>query len=82
MCSEPLVMNLDIRVLCTLNIFLDFSYHLLTLNFFSKIITGTLSECQMVCIQIRTDRSVGTEMGPNYLQILSDDKERVGHLGK
>ena len=36
----------------------------------------------MVCIQIRTDRSVGTEMGPNYMQMLSDDKERVGHLGK
>ena len=26
-------------------------------------------------------RSVGTEMGPNYLQMLSADKERVGNLG-
>ena len=34
----------------------------------------------MVCIQIRTDRSVGTELGPNYLQMLSADKERVGNL--
>ena len=29
--------------------------------------------------QIR--RSVGTELGPNYLQMLSADKERVGNLG-
>ena len=38
----------------------------------------------MVCIQLRTDRlfSVGTELGPNYLQMLSADKERVGSLGK
>ena len=26
-------------------------------------------------------RSVGTELGPNYLQMLSADKERVGILG-
>ena len=25
--------------------------------------------------------SVGTELGPNYLQILSAEKERVGNLG-
>ena len=25
-------------------------------------------------------RSVGTELSPNYLQILSADKERVGNL--
>ena len=25
-------------------------------------------------------RSVGTELGPNYLQMLSADKERVGNL--
>ena len=30
----------------------------------------------MVCI-----RFVGTELGPNYLQMLSADKERVGNLG-
>ena len=27
-------------------------------------------------------RSVGTELGPNYLQMLSAKKERVGNLGK
>ena len=27
-------------------------------------------------------RSVGTELGPNYLQVLSADKERVGNLVK
>ena len=26
-------------------------------------------------------RSVGTELGPNYLQMFSADKERVGNLG-
>ena len=26
-------------------------------------------------------RSVGTELGPNYLQRLSADKERLGNLG-
>ena len=26
-------------------------------------------------------RSVGAEQGPNYLQMLSADKERVGNLG-
>ena len=26
-------------------------------------------------------RSVGTELGPNYLQMLSADKERVRNLG-
>ena len=26
-------------------------------------------------------RSVGTELGPNHLQMLSADKERVGNLG-
>ena len=51
------------------------SADLIKINF-SKILTGTLSECQMVCI-----RSVGTELGPNYLQMLSADKERVGNVG-
>ena len=27
-------------------------------------------------------RSVGTELGPNYLQMFSADKERVRNLGK
>ena len=26
-------------------------------------------------------RSIGTELGPNYLQMLSSDKEREGNLG-
>ena len=30
----------------------------------------------MVCL-----RSVGTELGSNYLQMLSADMERVGNLG-
>ena len=62
---------------CTLNIFLDCCYHLLTFNQneLLKILTGTLSECERVCI-----RSVGTELGPNYMQMLSADKERVGNL--
>ena len=29
----------------------------------------------------QNQRSVGTELGPNYLQIISADKERVGNLG-
>ena len=29
----------------------------------------------------QNQRSVGTELGPNYLQRLSADKERVGNLG-
>ena len=43
---------------------------------FPEILTETLSECQMASI-----RSVGTELGPNYLQMLSADQERVGNLG-
>ena len=31
--------------------------------------------------QDQNRRSVGTELGPNYLQMLSADKERVGNLG-
>ena len=51
------------------------SADLIKINF-SKILTGTLSECQMVCI-----RSVGTELSPNCLRMLSADEERVGSLG-
>ena len=29
----------------------------------------------------QNQHSVGTELGPNYLQMLSVDKERVGDLG-
>ena len=54
------------------------------LTFFSKLnfqkdLSGTLSECQTVWIQIRTDvyqdrRSVGPDMGPNCFQMLSSDE--------
>ena len=45
--------------LCTLNNVLDFCYHLLIFFkskiTFSKNLIGTRSECQMVCIQIKTE---------------------------
>ena len=54
---------------------------------FQKILSGTLSECQMVSIQIRFDillvqGSFGPDLAPNCLQRLSADdkscsKERV-----
>ena len=31
--------------------------------------------------QDKNRHSVGTELGPNHLQMLSVDKERVGNLG-
>ena len=68
--------------LCTLNI-LETCYHLLTYNqnqLFSKLLTGTLS----VSNGLYPDQnrlSVGTELGPNYLQMLSADKEREENLG-
>ena len=40
-----------------------------------------LSECQIVCIQIRTDVLLVLNWVQNYLQMLSADKERVGNLG-
>ena len=69
--------------LCTLNIFRDLRYHLLTLiqiNFFKNSFRNT----RRVSNGLYPDqnrRSVGTELGPNYLQMLSADKERVGNLG-
>ena len=41
-------------------------------NIFKKNLSGTLSECQTVWIQIRTD-AVGPDLGPNCLQRLSAD---------
>ena len=60
--------------------FRDFSYHLLTFNFFEISYRNTI----IVSTRLFPDtnrRSVGTELGPNYLQMLSADKERVGNLG-
>ena len=41
---------------------------------FRKIISGILSECQTVWIQIRPDIYVGPDLGPNCLQRLSAAK--------
>ena len=41
---------------------------------FQKILSGTLSECQTVWIQTRTD-NVGPDLGPNCLQRLSADSK-------
>ena len=62
-------------------------------NFFKEILSGTLSGCKTVWIQIRTDtlqseclnclnpdqdrHSVSTDLGPNCLQRLSADNEKV-----
>ena len=58
---------------CMLGNFSCFCCHLLTffkIYFFKKNLSGTLSECQTVWIQIRTN-----DLGTNYLQRLSaDDK--------
>ena len=60
-------------------IFGDFCYHLLTFTqnyfFFSTIrVSNGLYPDQ-------NRRSVGTELGLNYLQMLSAGKKRVGNLG-
>ena len=47
---------------------------------FSKLLTGTLSVSNGLCPD-QNQRSVSNELGPNYLQMLSADKERVGNLG-
>ena len=47
------------------------------LSFSPKNHSGTLLECQTVCIQISADEKVGPDLGPNCLQRLSaDDKNR------
>ena len=45
---------------------------------FKKILSGILSECQTVLIQIRTD-SVGPDLGPNCFQrfFITASRERV-----
>ena len=42
------------------------------INFFQTILSGTLSECQTVRIQIMTD-VLGHDLGPNRLQRFSTD---------
>ena len=78
LCNKYSTVNNFNKPTCSLNIFetvVIICLLLIKINF-SKMLTGTLSECQMVCI-----RSVGTQLGPNYLQMLSADKESVGNLG-
>ena len=45
---------------------------------FHKYLSGTLSECQPVLIQIRTD--VGPNLSPNCLQISSTDWKKAVQL--
>ena len=68
--------------LCMLYIFLDFCYHLLTLikiKFFKKSYRNTIRVSNGLYPD-QNRRSVGTELGLNYLQMLSADKKRVGNL--
>ena len=63
--------------LCMLGNFSCFSCRLLTFFqnlLFQKILSGILSECQTVWIQIRTD-SVGPDLGSDCLQRLSADNK-------
>ena len=62
-------------------VFLFFLLLLLLLNLFKTICSGTLSECQTVWIQIRTDIFVGPDLGSNCLQrLLAEDKSRRFNL--
>ena len=49
---------------------------------FQKILSGALSECQTVCIQIRTDILSVPDLGPNCLQRLSVDDKSCHKQGK
>ena len=53
---------------------------------FGKILSGIPSECQTVWIQIKPDILSGPDLGPNYLQRLSENgtsRQRVNkNLGK
>ena len=53
---------------------------LIKINFFEKSFRYTISVSNGLYPD-QNRRSVGTELGPNYLQMLSADKERVGNLG-
>ena len=50
------------------------------INFFENSYRNTIRVSNGL-YQDHDRRSVGTELGPNYLQMLSADKERVGNLG-
>ena len=50
-------------------------FFLLSVDFFFQKISGTVSECQMVWIQVRTNRSVGPDLGSNCLQRLSSRRK-------
>ena len=58
-------------------------FHLLTfnqINFFKTSFRNTIRVSNDLYLD-QSRRSVGNELGPNYLQMLSADKERVGNLG-
>ena len=50
------------------------------LNFFTFFFRNTIRVSNGLYSD-QNRRSVGTELGPNYLQMLSADKGRVGNLG-
>ena len=63
--------------------FRDLCYHLLTFNqnkHFQILFRNTIRVSNSLYPD-QNRRSVDTELGPNYLQMLSADKERVGNLG-
>ena len=53
---------------------------LIKINFFKNSYRNTIRVSNGLYPD-QNRRSVGTELGPNYLQMLSADKERVGNLG-
>ena len=71
------------KTLCTLNIletFVIICWLLIKINIFKKNFRNTIRVSNGLYPD-QNWRSVGIELGPNYLQILSADKERVGNLG-
>ena len=68
--------------LCTLNIFetiVIICWLLIKINFFKNSYRNTVRVSNGLYPD-QNRRSVGTELSPNYLQMLSADKERVGNL--
>ena len=61
--------------LYTLYMLRIFVVFLLSKLFFFKILSGIAPECQTVWIQFRSDVFFRPDLGPNYLQMLSADKE-------
>ena len=53
---------------------------LIKINFFKNSYRNTI-RVSNILYPDQNRRSVGTELGPNYLQMISADKERVGNLG-